>query len=343
MNPLISIIVPVFNTANYLDQCVNSLLQQTYTNCEFIFVNDGSTDNSLYILEKHKAKDSRIRIVSQENKGVSSARNNGLKIAKGSFIGFVDSDDWIEKDMYFVLYEAIQLYSCDIVLSNITPFFIDKKVVLNYSFPINKKLNNDYIKDIILPYLIENDDLYSSCNKLFIASIIKENNIQFPPKNKLSEDNFFNLLYFNKIKSMVYLDYSGYNYRELQGSATRNVVQHDYFQNVLRLYHFDYLSILDLRISQDKIIRIKSLKLIKNVLSLLHIYFNPSNKLSFNERYAFVKAMISNAEVQKEINLHFDFLINNSNRYNSFLIKSIKNKSTLKLHLATMYSRYRNN
>jgi glycosyltransferase involved in cell wall biosynthesis len=343
MKPLISIIIPVFNTANYLDQCINSLLQQTYTNCEFIFINDGSTDNSLYILEKHKAKDSRIHIVSQENKGVSIARNNGLKIAKGSYIGFVDSDDWIEKDMYSILFEAIQLYSCDVVLSNMVTFLKDNKVVLNYSFPINEKLNNDFIKDTILPYLIENDDLYSSCNKLFITSIIKENNIQFPSKNKLSEDNVFNLLYFNKIKSMVYLDYSGYNYRELEGSATRNVVLHDYFQNVLRLYHFDYMSILDLRISQEKIVRFKSLKLIKNVLSLLHIYFNPSNKLSFKERYAFVKAMISNAEVQKEIHQHFHFLVNNSNRYNSFLIKSIKNKSTLKLHLATMYSRYRNN
>lgn len=342
MKSLISIIVPVFNTANYLNQCVTSLLKQTYTNCEFIFVNDGSTDSSLYILEKYKAKDSRIHIINQVNKGVSVARNNGLKIAKGKYIGFVDSDDWIEKDMYNVLFEAIENHQCDLVLTNMKTHSNDKEIVIKYSFLINKTLDNDYIKDVISPHLIEKDDLYFSSNKLFKASIIKENNIKFPPNNALSEDNIFNLLYFNKIKSMVYLDYSGYNYREVEGSATRNVLQHNYFQNVLFLYHFDYASIIDLRLTQERIRSIKALKLIKNVLSLLHIYFNPSNKLSFKDRYAFVKAMLHNEEVQKEINYYFEYLVENSNRYNSYLIKSIKEKSTLKIYFATRYSRYRN-
>ncbi len=342
MNSLISIIVPVFNTANYLDQCVASLLQQTYANCEFIFVNDGSTDSSLYILEKYKAKDSRIRIVNQENKGVSVARNSGLKIAKGTYIGFVDSDDWIEKDMYSVLLEAIETYQCDLVLSNMKTHLNYKEVIIKYNFLINEILDNDYIKDIILPHLIENDDLYSCSNKLFNAAIIKESNIQFPPNISLSEDNIFNLLYFNKIKSMVYLDYTGYNYREVEGSATRNVIQHNYFQNVLHLYHFDTTSIIDLRLTNEKIQSIKALKLIKNVLSLLHIYFNPSNKLSFKDRYAFVKEMLYNDEVQKEINYYYQYLIENSDRYNSYLIKSIKEKATLKIYFATKYSRYRN-
>jgi glycosyltransferase involved in cell wall biosynthesis len=93
MNPLISIIVPVYNTANYLDECVTSLLQQTYSNCEFIFINDGSTDGSLSILEKYQATDARIIVINQENQGVSVARNQGLSIVKGTYIGFVDSDD----------------------------------------------------------------------------------------------------------------------------------------------------------------------------------------------------------------------------------------------------------
>jgi len=342
MNPLISIIVPVYNTANYLDQCVTSLLQQTYSNCEFIFINDGSTDSSLFILEKYKAKDSRIRILNQENKGVSIARNKGLEIAKGTYIGFVDSDDWIEKHLYSVLLEAIETYSCDLVLSNMKTYFNEKEVITSYNFTKNITLDSGYIKNTILPYLLENDDLFSSCNKLYKASIIKENNIQFPPKNALSEDNIFNMLYFNIIQSMVYIDYTGYNYREVEGSATRNVVQHNYFQNILKMYHFDYKSSLELKFSEEVIQQIKAVNFLKNVVSLVHIYFNPSNKLSFKERYSFVKEMINNEDVQNEIRNHFDLLIKNSNRYDKFLLKSIKQKSTLKLHLATMYSRYKN-
>ena len=342
MNPLISIIVPVYNTANYLDQCITSLLNQSYANCEFIFINDGSTDSSLFILEKYKAKDSRIQILNQENKGVSVARNRGLEIAKGTYIGFVDSDDWIEKHLYSVLLEAIETYSCDLVLSNMKSYFNAKEVITSFNFTKFITLDSNYIKDIILPYLIENDDMYSSCNKLFKASIIKENNIHFPPNNALSEDNIFNLSYINIIQTMVYIDYTGYNYREVDGSATRNVVQHDYFKNILRLYHLDYKSIMDLRLSDEKIHQIKSVKFLKNVVSLVHIYFNPSNKLSFKERYSFVKVMISNEEVQQQVRNYFEILIKNSNRYDKFLLQSIKGKSALKLHLATMYSRYRN-
>jgi glycosyltransferase involved in cell wall biosynthesis len=342
MNPLISIIVPVYNTANYLDECVTSLLQQTYSNCEFIFINDGSTDGSLSILEKYQATDARIIVINQENQGVSVARNQGLSIVKGTYIGFVDSDDWIEKEMYATLLEAIVTHSCDLVLSNMKSFLNGKECSTTYNFPKRTTLNTDYIQCSILPYLIENDDLYSSCNKLFKASIIQENTIQFPPKNALSEDNIFNLLYFNKIKSMVYIDYTGYNYREVQGSATRNVVQHDYFQNVLSIYNFDYKSIMDLSLSDEEINKIKAAKLIKNVLSLLNIYFNPSNKLSFKERYFYVNMMVYNAEVQKELRHYFKDYYNSSNRYSKFLLSSLREKSVLKIYIATIYSRLRN-
>ena len=263
-------------------------------------------------------------------------------MAKGTYIGFVDSDDWIEKDMYSVLLEAIQNYSCDLVLSNMKTYCNSKEVITSYSFTKNTTLNSNYITDIILPYLLENDDLFSSCNKLFKASIIKDNNIQFPPKNALSEDNIFNLLYFNAIQSMVYVDYTGYNYREVEGSATRNVVQHNYFQNILQMYHFDNKSVMNLSISEEEVQKLKAIKFIKNVISLVHVYFNPSNKLSFRERYTFVKDMVNNKEVQKEVRFYYKPLYENSNRYDMFLLKSIKEKSTFKLHIATMYSRYRN-
>ena len=108
MTPLVSIIMPVYNTEAYLDRCLESIVSQTYKNIEIICVNDGSTDDSGSILEKWKAKDSRIRVFHKENGGVSSARNKGLDECRGDYICFADPDDTIKPDMYEKLLSAIQ-------------------------------------------------------------------------------------------------------------------------------------------------------------------------------------------------------------------------------------------
>ena len=103
MKNKISVIVPVYNTEDYLERCIRSIMNQTYKNLEIIVVNDGSTDDSLNILESLREEDNRIIIINQENMGVSKARNKGLDYATGEFITFVDSDDFIEKDMYEIM------------------------------------------------------------------------------------------------------------------------------------------------------------------------------------------------------------------------------------------------
>ena len=110
----ISVIVPVFNAEKYLKMCLNSLVSQTLKNIEIICIDDGSTDNSLAILDKFKSKDDRIKIIKQKNYGVSMARNNGISEAQGEYIGFVDADDWVDKDFFEKLYNAAQKYNADI-------------------------------------------------------------------------------------------------------------------------------------------------------------------------------------------------------------------------------------
>jgi glycosyltransferase involved in cell wall biosynthesis len=112
--PLISVIVPVYNAEKYLPKCIESIQNQTYRNLEIILVNDGSTDNSLAICYQYSEKDKRIIVITQENKGVSSARNSGLDIATGDYIGFVDSDDYIAPDMYEQLLSACLENDADI-------------------------------------------------------------------------------------------------------------------------------------------------------------------------------------------------------------------------------------
>ena len=107
MRDSISIIVPVYNVEKYLEKCIDSILNQSYQNLEIILIDDGSTDNSGSICDEYKKKDQRVQVIHQKNQGQSSARNAGLNIAKGSYIGFVDSDDWIEQNMYEKLYKNI--------------------------------------------------------------------------------------------------------------------------------------------------------------------------------------------------------------------------------------------
>ena len=115
MNPLISVIVPVYNVEKYLNRCIDSILNQTFKNFELILVNDGSSDNSLNICRGFQETDKRIKIIDKSNGGVSSARNAGLDICTGEYIGFVDSDDWIEPSMYEELYHMIIKEDCDLV------------------------------------------------------------------------------------------------------------------------------------------------------------------------------------------------------------------------------------
>ena len=105
---LISIIVPVYNVEKYVEKCINSIINQTYKNLQIILVDDGSKDNSGKICDEFKLKDNRIEVIHKNNGGLSDARNAGLKLAKGDYIGFVDSDDYIEADMYETLYNLIK-------------------------------------------------------------------------------------------------------------------------------------------------------------------------------------------------------------------------------------------
>ena len=112
----VSVIVPVYNTEGFLQKCLDSLTNQTLEDIEIICVNDGSTDNSLKILEDNAIRDDRIKIINQKNKKQGAARNAGMKIATGEYIGFVDSDDWIDLDFYEKLYNAATRHNFDIAL-----------------------------------------------------------------------------------------------------------------------------------------------------------------------------------------------------------------------------------
>lgn len=131
--PKISIIVPVYKAEPYLRKCIDSILNQTFKDFELILVDDGSPDRCGEICDEYALKDSRIKIIHKENSGRSSARNVGLDIAQGEYIGFVDSDDWIEPDMYEVLYSKAKIESADIIALNYNCCIGEKKYLWSYT------------------------------------------------------------------------------------------------------------------------------------------------------------------------------------------------------------------
>lgn len=181
-NKIISIIVPIYNADKTLGRCVESLIGQTYSDIEIILVDDGSKDRSLDLCKRYSEKDRRIRVVSKENGGVSSARNAGLDVAMGKFIMFCDSDDWVEADW------------CETMLSAYKPDFL---VMCGYF--CHKPNSVQWIGEEVKEIVISKADYLSTCsigggspwNKLLCRDVIKEGRIRFPEKITLGEDKLF--------------------------------------------------------------------------------------------------------------------------------------------------------
>ena len=210
---LISVIVPVYNVENYIERCLNSIINQTYKNIEIVCVNDGSTDNSLNILNKFQKKDSRIKIISQENQGLSEARNVGIKNSSGKYIGFVDSDDWVDLDYYEKLYNALIDSKSDFACAN-TKFFDNGKI--SYIKFQQNQIFSEFDKEI------DNYKNGSVWDKLYKKSLFIENDIKFI-KGRYFEDNIVLLQLSYYSKKVVTINSVSYYYFNNNNSITREI------------------------------------------------------------------------------------------------------------------------
>lgn len=342
MSCAVSIIIPVYNAEAYLAPCIESLLRQTLKACEFIFIDDGSRDNSSALIEKYRMQDGRIQLIRQANQGVSAARNAGLQRAKGEYIGFVDADDDIEPDMYETLYAAAKREDCDVVISNFECEMEGRTRVTRYPFPVETVLEREYIERELLLYFLKAENLNSVWNKLYRRSLILEHDVSFPRGVALGEDELFNLSFFSHAGRTVYLDYTGYHYKEVIGSATRNIMEKDYFSRALEVYQYELPEIFTRQFRQNEIQRLKSLRLIKSVMSYIYIYFMPSQEVSFRQRYAYVKRMINNPCVRDALPAYVEEQHAHAGRYERFITFLMKSKLVLGLYCATWYSRSKN-
>lgn len=202
--PLISVIVPVYNTAPYLRQCLDSICNQTYQNLEVICVNDGSTDNSAEILEEYAAKDSRIIVMTQANAGLSVARNVAIERAKGEWIASVDSDDWIEPDTYEYFVHHIVDSTAQVAVMGVEMLKMPQQKILWTS--CNSKDKEEEI-ELTPQWLVNNHNWF--WNKIWKASYIKETGVRFPAGMWYEDVFFFNCIlpYIDKVLNLPKIKY----------------------------------------------------------------------------------------------------------------------------------------
>jgi glycosyltransferase involved in cell wall biosynthesis len=338
----VSVIIPVYNAEEHLGHCIDSLISQTLNEVEFIFINDGSKDKSKDIIERYQQLDSRIKLINQKNKGVSIARNNGLKIARGEYVGFVDADDYVQREYYEILYKAARKKNHDVIITNFESYSNGNIHINTYPFVEGQTFKENYIQNDIIPYFLKEDNCNSVCNKLYKRKLIKENNLKFPNQVALGEDGMFNIDFFCFSNSGEYLNYTGYHYREVQGSATRNIKDRDYFKRAIDAYQFKLPTSVNTNLDNDRIQKYKAIKLVKNVMSYIHLYYIPTKELSFFKRYSYIKNMVQHHSVNEALPFYYRDIYPISGRYEKLIIELIKRKSAVGLYLATSYSRFRN-
>lgn len=210
--PSISVIVPIYNVEKYLPTCIESIQNQTLKNLEIILVDDGTPDRSGIIADEYSKIDERIKVIHKLNGGLSSARNEGILMARGKYISFVDSDDWIEPNMLESMYNAANKNKSDIVVSGvIVEYSLEKRKVI-YNFKESIYINSSNEIGTIYWQLEKLKLSNYAWNKIYKNSFVKDNGLKFIDDAMPAEDLFFNLTAFAKSESIAVLNEAFYHY-----------------------------------------------------------------------------------------------------------------------------------
>lgn len=305
---LLSVIVPVYNVAPYLSQCLDSILQQTYSNLEIIIVDDGSTDGSSEICDEYKKNDKRISVIHKQNAGLGMARNAGLEVASGKYVSFVDSDDYLKKDLLEQLMQPIIKKGCDTVLGGSTRVDNNGNLVSVSSFKKQIFLGKQAYSELFASMLGStpggHDAMRMSVwSAIYSLDIIKRNKITFPSERKLiSEDMIFDQLYYQKAKKVAISGTDGYYYRYNPDSLSQKY-RTNKFEMCRDLYVY-----IDNKIDWEELVSSAKLRwekrFILNTQSSIFQEKKPLSGKSFCKRYQAIKK-ICNDDVTRDIFSHY--------------------------------------
>lgn len=213
-NPKVSIIIPAYNIAPYLERCLESVRNQTYKGIQIIIIDDGSTDQTGKIADSFAEKDKRFHVIHKENRGVSAARKTGLEQADGEYIGFVDGDDYIEPEMYEKLIDLAVEYGADITHCGYQMVFPDRVDLYHGTGELRIQDSHTAVKDLLEGTMVEP----GLVNKLYRHDLFK--GIEYDPEIVINEDLLLNFLLFHRVYRSVFLDEPLYHYMVRKNSAS---------------------------------------------------------------------------------------------------------------------------
>ncbi|MFS0638299.1 glycosyltransferase [Mesobacillus foraminis] len=334
INPKVSIIVPIYNVERDIRKSIKSILNQTLKEIEVILINDGSTDHSGSIADEFAVLDNRIRVIHQENAGVSSARNKGIKIARGEYIGFVDPDDWIELEMFETLYKTATHCNCQVV--SCTHFIENGQESIEYFQPFQNGnlLDEDKIKNQVLKPIISGELLTYCWDKIYKTSYIRNNDIWFPEKIQLWEDLYFCLEIFFKSTSFMHVSLPLYHYNRANQGTLSSKYYPNYLEMLTNLHKkkFEYIELSGMNLKTDMWMGLDCF--FKDILGFIHsVCIN--DKEQFINRYRALYTIVNNETIKHYLNCEYSDIfysrILTNNFYKKVLFFCVKRRNVISL------------
>lgn len=324
----ISIIIPMYNAKEYIARCLESVINQSFSDIEIIIVNDGSTDESLEICRKYAKIDERIIILNKDNNGVAVARNQGMNVATGEYVMFVDSDDWIDENMCQDLYKRISECHADICFCNNIKEYGNRSEYIDFGC-LKDVINLDEIKEVILSLIEEKDikiahrreTFRGPCAKLYKRSIIIDNNITFKRELAIGEDLVFNLEYLKYCEKIVVEKKFLYHYRVNLYSATKRYRENawDTYRKLLVILE-EYLESNFFEI--EYMDRLNKLKLKYFIISVNN-EMSKFNKKSYVEKISYIKSICEDEVINFALKNSSKGTRGPKNRIKLFLLRNI--------------------
>lgn len=300
--PSISIVVPVYKTREvYLRQCIDSLINQTFKDIEIILVDDGSPDNAGVICDEYAEKDPRIKVIHQQNQGVSVARNVGIEKATGKWITFVDADDFVEHNMCDVIYHEAEKtkvdilifasYICTLAGREKNSYFAEDYRLFSHSD--KEEIELQIINNKVAPFTPKFGSVGWTWGKLYRLDFLKRNRLSYKVGLKRAQDVVFNLHAFERANNILYIDRFLYNYRSNHSSAMNRYIENvwGYFQIVLD----EFMDFIKRNNKTDLFYLAYNMKVVSFICEALrNDYFNKQNPKSLKVRLKELYRLLSN-------------------------------------------------
>lgn len=337
MVPKITIIVPIYNVEHFIEKCIRSIINQSFREIEVILVDDGSTDKSGNICDEFASSDSRIIVIHKENAGLGYARNTGLEIAKGKFVSFIDSDDWVDLCLYEKVVNFAEKENAEMIEFGLRKIDFNN-ISTNLDFFSEKKLvfDKDDIINIVFPsYLAKGKSIVSSsvCTHLYLRNIINHHKIRFYCERDIyTEDYLFNLKYLWYCNKLVIINELLYNYRNNDISLTKSY-RPKYLEAILNRNNivFDFIKEIGKYDEYEKLVIMRFAEIAP---SFVFNEFKRYKKVSNNEIISELKYILTNQEIHNALkyynicNITFKkriiiILMKNGNYFIIFLILRI--------------------